>query len=277
TELSSIRYIRGPQMIRSEDTFLTSYVLFDRQPEWAEVDVVEQAKSIIEGKMESGELTIPDGVSFEFSGSYENQVRSEQRLMLLIPVALVLVFILLYLQFHRVLISAIIYTGVAVSVAGGFILLWLYGQSWFLDFEVLDVAMRELFQVGQVNMSVAVWIGFIALVGIATDDGVVMSTYLKQQFELEPPGTVEAVRARTLEAGSRRVRPCLMTTGTTILALLPVVTSQGRGSDIMVPMALPMVGGMVVELVTLFIVPVLYCAAEERKVAARARSGSLGS
>ncbi len=271
TQLADIQYVRGPQVIKSEDTFLTSYVLFDRQPDVAEVETVEQARQVIQDKIDSGELEVPAGVSFEFSGSYENQVRSEKRLMLLIPVALALVFILLYLQFHRVSTSVVIYTGVAVAVSGGFALLWLYGQPWFLDFELLGTPMRELFQVGTVNMSVAVWIGFIALVGIATDDGVVMATYLKQRFEQEPPQSVEEVRQRTLEAGSRRVRPCLMTTATTILALLPVITSQGRGSDIMVPMALPSVGGMAIELLTLFVVPVLYCALEERKLSRRAK------
>ncbi len=266
-QLSQIRYVRGPQVIKSEDTFLTSYVLFDRQPDVAEVDAVLQAKRAIQEAIEAGKVTVPAGVSFEFSGSYENQVRSEKRLLLLIPIALVLVFILLYLQFHRIATSLIIYSGVAVAVSGGFGLLWLYGQPWFLDFELFSTPMRDLFQVGGVNMSVAVWIGFIALIGIATDDGVVMSTYLKQRFDQEPPRTREEVRERTLEAGVRRVRPCLMTTATTILALLPVITSQGRGSDIMVPMALPSVGGMAVELLTLFVVPVLYCALEERKVA----------
>ena len=132
--------------------------------------------------------------------------------------------------------------------------------------------MRELFQVGTVNMSVAVWIGFIALVGIATDDGVVMATYLKQRFQQSPPVSKAEVRERTLEAAERRIRPCLMTTATTILALLPVITSQGRGADIMVPMALPSVGGMAVELITLFIVPVLYCAAEEWRVGTKGPS-----
>jgi Cu(I)/Ag(I) efflux system membrane protein CusA/SilA len=145
-------------------------------------------------------------------------------------------------------------------------LLWHYGQAWFLDFGAFGAELRELFQVHTVNLSVAVWVGFIALVGIATDDGVVMSTYLAQRFRAAPPTDIEAVRARTLEAGSRRVRPCLMTTATTILALLPVITSQGRGADIMVPMALPAVGGMTIELVTLFVVPVLYCAVEEWKL-----------
>ncbi len=272
TQLAHIQYVRGPQVIKSEDTFLTSYVLFDRQPDIAEVAVVEQAQQMIEAKIESGELEVPAGVSYEFAGSYENQIRSEKRLMMLIPIALALVFILLYLQFHRVATTAIIYTGVAVAVSGGFILLWLYGQPWFLDVEVLGTPMRDLFQVHTINMSVAVWIGFIALVGIATDDGVVISTYLKQRFEEDPPKTVMEVRRRTLEAGSRRVRPCLMTTATTILALLPVITSQGRGADIMMPMALPSVGGMAIELLTLFVVPVLYCAVEERQLAKRLRA-----
>ena len=274
SQLAQIQYVRGPQVIKSEDTFLTSYVLFDRQPDIAEVEVVEQASRAIEAKIESGELEVPAGVSYEFSGSYENQLRSEKRLAMLIPIALAFVFILLYLQFHRVATTAIIYTGVAVAVAGGFILLWLYGQPWFLDFELFGRSMRELFQVHTINMSVAVWIGFIALVGIATDDGVVISTYLKQRFEKDPPTTVLEVRRRTLDAGSRRVRPCLMTTATTILALLPVITSQGRGADLMMPMALPSVGGMAIELLTLFVVPVLYCAVEERRLSKRLHSAA---
>lgn len=265
-QVASIRYVHGPEMIRSEDTFLTSYVLFDRKPDVAELSAVEEAQAAIQARLDDGTLAIPPGVSYAFAGSYENQLRSEQRLMVLIPLALALVFILLYLQFHRVAITAIIYSGVAVAVAGGFLLVWLYGQTWFLDFSVFGTSMRDLFQVNTVNLSVAVWIGIIALIGIATDDGVVLSTYLKQRFEAEPPTTREQVRALTVEAGLRRVRPCLMTTATTILALLPVITSRGRGADIMMPLALPSVGGMLVELVTLFVVPVLFCALEEFKL-----------
>ncbi len=265
SQLAQIRYVRGPQVIKSEDTFLTSYVLFDKVADVAELGAVEQAQQVIAERVKSGALVVPPGVSFEFAGSYENQIRSEKRLGVLVPIALAFVFILLYLQFHRVVVTAIIYSGVAVAVAGGFLLLWLYGQPWFMDFQLFGTDMRELFQVGTINMSVAVWIGFIALVGIATDDGVVISTYLQQRFKAEPPKTIEEVRMRTLEAGSRRVRPCLMTTATTILALLPVITSQGRGSDIMLPMALPSIGGMMVELMTLFVVPMLFCAVEEWK------------
>lgn len=271
-QLARIEYVRGPQVIRSEDTFLTSYVLFDHQPGVAEVETVQDARAAIQARLERGSLDLPAGVSFEFAGSYANQVRSEKRLALLIPVALSLVLGLLYLQFKRVSTSLIIYSGVLVAVAGGFGLLWLYGQPSFLDFSLAGRSMRDLFQVRGVNLSVAVWIGFIALVGIATDDGVLMCTYLRQRFERDPPRTRQEVRDRTREAGARRLRPCLMTTATTLLALLPVLSSRGKGADIMMPMALPAVGGMAVELLTLFVVPALYCAHEEWRLG-RARVG----
>ena len=169
-QLATIRYVRGPQVIKSEDTFLTSYVLFDRQQDVAEVDAVEQAQAFLEERIASGELEVPAGVSYRFAGSYESQLRSEARLRVLIPLALALVFLLLFLQFRRVGTTLIIYSGVAVAVAGGFILLWLYGQPWFLDFDLLGTSMRDLFQVGTVNVSMAVWVGVIALIGVATDD-----------------------------------------------------------------------------------------------------------
>jgi Cu(I)/Ag(I) efflux system membrane protein CusA/SilA len=113
---------------------------------------------------------------------------------------------------------------------------------------------------------VAVWVGFVALFGIATDDGVLMATYLDQVFRERRPATREDVRAATVVAGTRRVRPALMTTATTLLALLPVLTSQGRGSDIMVPMAIPSFGGMALAVMTMLVVPVLYCWRQERRL-----------
>jgi Cu(I)/Ag(I) efflux system membrane protein CusA/SilA len=125
--------------------------------------------------------------------------------------------------------------------------------------------MRELFQVHPINLSVAVWVGFLALFGIATDNGVVMSTYLNQVFEREKPASIASIREATVIAGKRRIRPCQMTTATTILALIPVLTSVGRGSDVMVPMAIPSFGGMLMAMVTVFVVPTLYCAIEEMR------------
>ena len=115
-------------------------------------------------------------------------------------------------------------------------------------------------------LSVAIWVGFLALFGIATDDGVVMATYLDQRFRRDRPRSTAEIRAAVVEAGMRRIRPCLMTTATTILALLPVLTSNGRGADVMIPMAIPSFGGMIVELVTLFLVPVLYCLQQETRL-----------
>ena len=108
--------------------------------------------------------------------------------------------------------------------------------------------------------------GFLALFGIASDDGVLITTYLEQVFAKQEPTSVEKVREAVVKAGKRRIRPALMTTATTILALLPVLTSTGRGADIMVPMAIPTFGGMFFALITLFVVPVTYCWIKERKV-----------
>ncbi|MCA8920725.1 MAG: efflux RND transporter permease subunit [Planctomycetes bacterium] len=268
-QLAEVRYVRGPQVIKSEDTFLTGYVLFDMKQGQAEVDVVEACQAYLEAKRESGELHVPAGVSYSFAGSYENQLRSEKKLRVVLPLALFIIFVILYLQFKRVSTTALVFSGIAVAWAGGFLMIWLYGQPWFLDVTLLGTNLRELFAVHPINLSVAIWVGFIALFGIASDDGVVIATYLDQSFEANPTESVEGIRAATLEAGTRRIRPCLMTTATTILALVPVLTSTGRGSDIMVPMAIPSFGGMCVELITLFVVPTLYCAIAEFRLGAR--------
>jgi Cu(I)/Ag(I) efflux system membrane protein CusA/SilA len=273
-ELAEIRFVRGPMVIKSENTFLTGYVIFDKKPGHAEVDVVRDARTLLEDKIRSGEFEIPAGVSYEFAGSYKNQVRSERKLMVVLPLSLVIIFLILYFQFKNVPTTLLVFSGIFVAWSGGFLMLWLYGQNWFLDFSFLGVNMRELFQVRNFNLSVAVWVGFLALFGIATDDGVIISTYLKQVFDRRRPATVAEVREATVEAGKRRIRPALMTVATTILALIPVLTSTGRGSDIMVPMAIPSFGGMTVVLVTVFTVPTLYCLLAERRVKRQAaRSG----
>ena len=145
-------------------------------------------------------------------------------------------------------------------------MLWLYGTDWFLDFNLFGTNMRELFQVHTINLSVAVWVGFLALFGIATDDGVVIASYLEDSFRRDRITSAAHARDATVTAGLRRVRPCLMTTATTILALIPVLTSTGRGSDIMVPMAIPSFGGMVIAIITMLDVPVLYCSVMEWKL-----------
>ena len=258
SELVNIRYEKGPQVIKSEDTFLVGYVLFDKLDGFAEVNVVENSQALIQQKIDNGELVVPNGINYQFTGTYENQLRAEKSLSVVVPLALLIIFLILYFQFRSVSTSFMVFTGIAVAFAGGFIMIWFYGQDWFLNFNFFGENLRDMFQMKTINLSVAVWVGFIALFGIATDDGVVMATYLTQTFDRNKPSTLEAVRASVVEAGEKRIRPCLMTTATTILALLPVLTSTGRGSDIMIPMAIPSFGGMLIALITLLVVPVLF-------------------
>ncbi len=265
-QLVNIRYRPGPDMIRGENSFLVGYVLLDKMPGFSEVTVVEDAQRYLQGKIDSGELKVPDGVRFQFSGTYENQVRAEKRLGLVIPLCLVLIFLLLYFQFRAISTTLFVFTGIAMTFSGGFLMLWLFGLDGFLNIDLWGTNLRDLFQMKAYNLSVAVWVGFIALFGIATDDGVVVATYLDQSFAEKKPSTVQEIRNAVLEAGKRRVLPCMMTTATTLLALVPIFTSTGKGSDIMIPMAIPALGGMILEVTTVFIVPTLYCWWKERKL-----------
>ena len=257
-ELVDIRYEKGPQVIKSEDTFLVGYVLFDKLDGFAETNVVENAQALIQQKIDNGELTVPKGINYKFTGTYENQIRAEKTLSIVVPLALIIIFLILYFQFRSVSTSLMVFTGIAVAFAGGFIMIWLYGQDWFFNFNFFGENLRDLFNMKTINLSVAVWVGFIALFGIATDDGVVMATYLTQTFDKNDPTDKAAIRESALFAAQKRIRPCLMTTATTILALLPVLTSTGRGSDIMIPMAIPSFGGMIIDVTSYFIVPVLF-------------------
>jgi copper/silver efflux system protein len=256
-EIADIDYTRGAQMIRSENTFLVGFVIFDKLEGKAEVDVVEEATKILKGKIDSGELILSPGVTYKFAGNYENQIRATKRLALVIPVSLIMIFLLLFFQFRTVTASLIHFSGVFVAFSGGFLMLWLYGQDWFMDFQVAGLNLRDMFQMHTINLSVAVWVGFIALFGIATNDGVIMGTYIHQVFEEKKPATVHDVREAVVMAGKKRVRPAMMTTAVAVIALLPVLSSTGKGADIMVPMAIPMFGGMIIQVMTVFVVPLL--------------------
>ncbi|QIA08366.1 efflux RND transporter permease subunit [Draconibacterium halophilum] len=266
SQLVDFKYQRGPQAIKSEETFLVGYVLFDKNDGFSEVTVVDDARIAIQERIDAGDLQVPAGVSYKFSGSYENQVRAEKRLSIVVPLVLAIVFLILYFQFKSVSTSLMVFSGIAMAFSGGFMLLWLYGQSWFVDFSIFGTNIRELFQMQTINLSVAVWVGFIALFGIATDDGVLMATYLDQSFARNKTDNLKGIRAAVVEAGQRRIKPAIMTSATTIIALLPILTSTGRGADIMIPMAIPAFGGMIFAAITYFIVPVLYSYREERKL-----------
>jgi Cu(I)/Ag(I) efflux system membrane protein CusA/SilA len=265
-DVVDIEYTKGAQMIQSENTFLTGYVIFDQTGGKAEVDVVRQADKYLKEKMENGELQLPSGVSYQFAGNYEQQQRAAKRLMLVIPLSLLAIFLLLYFRFRTITASFIHFSGVFVAFAGGFIFLWLYAQPWFLNLPFGEVNLREVFHIHPINLSIAVWVGFIALFGIATNDGVLMGTYIHDTFRKQNPQTQTEIREAVVHAGLKRVRPAAMTTATTLIALLPVLTSTGKGADIMIPMAIPTFGGMFIQSMTMFVVPVLQCWWRERSV-----------
>ena len=222
-----------------------------------EVSVVEDAERALRAALADGRLAIPAGVHWEWAGQFENQVRSTNRLAILVPLCLFLDILLLVFAFKRWWIAILCFAAIPVSACGGFLMLYIMG----------------------VNMSVAVWVGFIALFGVAEDDSVVMATYLKQLFDERKPSSIQAIRETVVEAGLKRIRPCLMTTATTVIGLIPVFAVVGRGSDVMQPMAIPSVGGMALQVMTLFITPCVYCAVEEWRLvrALRARAAQPGS
>ncbi|MDM1398638.1 efflux RND transporter permease subunit [Myroides odoratimimus] len=259
SEVADIEYAKGSQMIQSENTFLLGYVIFDKIETKAEVDVVHEADKLLQAKLASGELTLPKGVTYKFAGNYEQQERASQRLLYIVPLSLLAILLILYFQFKTIAASLIHFSGVFVAFAGGFILLWLYGQPWFMNFSIGDMNMRDLFQMHNINLSIAVWVGFIALFGLATNDGVLMGTYIHDTFKARDPKTKEEIREAVVYAGLKRVRPAAMTTATALIALLPVMTSTGKGAEIMVPMAIPTFGGMLIQSMTMFVVPVFQC------------------
>ena len=264
-ELIKTHFVQGPQSIKSEEGFLVGYVLFDKEPGFSEGAVVNKVQDYFKAKIQSGELKVPPGISYKFAGNFEQQERANKRLSIVVPIALLAIFLILYFEFKSTLVTLMVFSGVFVAFAGGFIMIWLYGQPWFLDFTILGTNMRDLLGVHTLNLSVAVWVGFLALFGIATDDGVLVATFLQDSFKKSKPDSVQAIRTAVIEGGKRRVRPAMMTSATTILALLPVLTSSGRGSDIMIPMAIPSFGGMVLAVITMFVVPVLYSLWQEVK------------
>lgn len=261
----ALKFVRGPEVVKSENGALVMYVTFDSSRGFSSIEAVQAADEYLQHLRKNGALKLPDGVKLEFAGAYQKYQQTQAYLIVLVPLALVVIFMILYFQFHCFSTTLIVFSGVWIAWMSGFIMLWLYGQPWFLDFNFLGASLRELFQGHDIRMSTAVWVGFLALFGVATDDGVIMATYLKQRFDRDLPMSLEQVRSSTMQASLRRVRPCLMTSATTLIALLPVLTSHGRGAEIMLPMAVPIFGGVTLELISMFVVPVAWCWLRERE------------
>jgi len=237
-QLANIKIVTGPAAIQSENGMLRSVVLLNVKDRDL-IGFVEEAQEHILKTVE-----LPRGYSIVWAGQYENQVRATNRLLLLVPMALIINLLIIYLGIKNLRNSAIIFSAVPIAFAGGLILLW----------------------IGGFNTSVAVWVGFIALFGIAVDDGVVMMTYLQEAIKLHKPQNWGELKECIIEAGSRRIRPLIMTTTTTVVALVPVMWATSTGSEVMKPMAIPTLGGMSVELLTLFVVPVVFSYFEQKRI-----------
>ncbi len=251
-QVLTIKSVLGPQEIKGERGLLVGYVTMNTRDR-DEVSVVEDAEALLQGAVRDGRLKLPPGYYWEWSGQFENQVRATKRMSILVPITMFIMFVMLYLGFKRWWIAPIIFFSILVAAAGGFIMLALWG----------------------VNLSIAVWVGFLVLFGVVDDDGVIISTYLEGIFEKATFNSVEDVREAVVQAGLKRIRPSLMTISTTIFGLMPIFWATGRGSDVMKPMAIPSVGGMVVSvLVTIFIAPCLFCAVEEWKWKRKHKDGN---
>jgi len=242
SRLCTIQTVVGPQEIKGERNLLVGYVTMNTRDR-DEVSVVEDAERMLRQALSDGALSLPAGYYWEWSGQFENQQRATARMAMLVPICLGIMLLLLYLGFRRWWIGPMIFVSIMVSTSAGFIALGLWGA----------------------NLSVAVWVGFLVLFGIADDDGVVMSTYLEDSFHDRTFTSIEELRATVLQAALKRIRPSLMTIATTSIGLMPIFWATGRGADVMQPMAIPAVGGITAQLITGLIAPVIFCAIEERR------------
>ncbi len=248
-QVADIAFVPGPATIRAEDSFETRYVFFSPGPDVEDVGAL--AEEITEAL---DAIELPFGVRAKVTGTFEQEAETASELRILVPASVLLVLLLIYLQFRN-LPSALTVMGAAtVSLAGA----------------MASLGVLHLLGITDGTLSPGVWVDFVALIGIAVDDGVLMMTFL-QSAGLQSIGTSTSTDSlpdlhdQVVRAASRRVAACVMTTATTLLALMPVLAASGRGSDLMVPMAYPLFFGMGFELLTLFIVPALHCAALERQ------------
>ena len=243
--LAHVETTWGPGAINSEDARLVAHVSFSPAGAIGDLETVDSVMKSLRTARENGDLAFPDG-NFELQpvGSFENQIEANRRLMWLVPTVLLINFFLHYLHFRNIPISLVVFSGIPVSFAGGMVAVAVMG----------------------VDMNTAIWVGFIALFGLAADDGIVIASYIKQVLERREIRTIPELREAIYKAGLKRIRPCVMTTVTTLVALIPVLVSTGRGADVARAMALPVFGGMLIEPFTSFIVPTMYCAYMEFKL-----------
>ena len=244
--VAKLERVPGPAVINSENTLTYARVFVNvNQEKIGLIDFVKKAQTAVNERIKKGEIKLPPGYFISWSGQFESEMESRRRLIPSLIIALAVIIILLYVAFKNFSSLLILSTSLPVSLIGGIILLFVLGFKF----------------------STAVWVGFIALFGVATDNAVVLLSTLDDLFRKKIPKNVEEIRRTVIEGGLLRVRPAMMTTMTTIIALLPVMFSTGTGSEIMKPMASPTVGGLITAtLSNLILVPVLYCWLKERRL-----------
>lgn len=248
-DLAELTTTWGPGAINSENARLVAHVAFMTSGMAGDVESVTAIEKLLRDSQalppsDPLHLSMPTGYSLEAVGSFRNQIEANLRLMWIIPLVILINLLLIYFEFRNLPISFAVFTGIPVAFAGGMILV-----AWM-----------------EVELNTAVWVGFIALFGLAVDDGVVMATYIHQLLRRRQIRSVEDIRKTVYEAGLKRIRPCMMTTVTTLAALTPVLLAEGRGADVARAMALPIFGGMLAEPFSSFVVPTLYSAYLEFKM-----------
>lgn len=248
---AGLTYTIGPMAIRSEGGKRTQYVLLNARGR-GEVEVVQDAEARLRAALADGRLELPAGATYRWVGRYEQKLKADETLRWVISASMLMMVALIYVGTRSWLITSIIVLcNATVTTAGGFFFVWLWGAE----------------------MTTAVVVGFLVLLGVMFNDGILLGTYIQEQFKTHP-GTVDEVHRRVFIAGLRRRRPAIMTNATTMLSLIPVLWSTGRGSELMVPMVLPVVGGMVFDIVSLFSVPVFFSWYWERRLAREAAAGA---
>jgi copper/silver efflux system protein len=234
-ELAKVSFSKGPTMIRDEDAALTGYVYLDLNTR-DYGGFVDKASKLLREK-----LALPAGYIFKWSGEYEFELRAKERLKVIVPIVFFVIFLLLYMVFHSLAEALVLIFPTVYAMTGGLLL------QWFLGY----------------NFSVAVWVGYIALFGIAVETGVVMVVYLHEALDrrlnsgqpLEPGDIKEAA----IEGAVHRLRPKLMTVAAVLASLIPILGESGVGSDVMKPIAAPIVGGMITSTIhVLILVPVFF-------------------
>ena len=245
-QLAKLKKVPGPAVINSENTLMYARVFVNvNQEKVGLIDFVHDAQKAVQEKIDKNELKLPSGYFISWSGQFESEMESRKKLLPSLVIALSVILLILYVAFKNFSSLLILSTGLPLSLIGGVILLFLLGHRF----------------------STAVWVGFIALFGVATDNAVVLLSTLDNLFKKKAPKTISAIRKTVIEGGLLRLRPAMMTTTTTIIALLPVMLATGTGSEVMRPMATPTVGGLITAtLSNLILVPILYSWFKERAI-----------